>query len=131
MEHLLYRSRASENFDPGQVFTIIQTSARRNPGRDVTGFLAFAHGTFVQLVEGPAEALDGLLGDLRNDGRHCELEVLERRPIERRRFPEWRMERLAVGDGDASRLEERLREAGIEPATIRTVLETYRCAKAA
>ena len=65
MQQLIYVSYASDDFQSGDVFKIIETSARNNPTRDVTGFLVYAHDTFVQFVEGPAASLDALLDDLK------------------------------------------------------------------
>ncbi len=122
MQHILYTSRATPDFDSGEVFRIIETSARNNPTRGVTGFLAFAHDSFVQLVEGPAGALDDLLEELHGDPRHQGLVILERNTIVGRSFPNWRMERLAVRGEDCSALMSYLAKAGIS----RTAAERVR-----
>ena len=124
MQQLIYVSYASDDFQSGDVFKIIETSARNNPTRDVTGFLVYAHDTFVQFVEGPAASLDALLNDLKADSRHQRLEVLERREGRGRCFPNWRMERLAVSGGDARILEQKLRQTEISQATIARLVET-------
>lgn len=94
MERILYTSRASTDLPSDEVFKIIETSARNNPSRDVTGFLIFHQGQFLQLVEGEAQALDELLEVLKRDPRHCDLIVHYREPALERCFPNWRMRRL-------------------------------------
>ena len=110
MQQLIYVSYASDDFQSGDVFKIIETSARNNPTREVTGFLVYA--------------LDALLDDLKADSRHQRLEVLERREGRGRCFPNWRMERLAVSGGDARILEQKLRQTEISQATIARLVET-------
>ncbi|OBX19998.1 hypothetical protein A9995_05530 [Erythrobacter sp. QSSC1-22B] len=94
MERMLYTSRACTVLASDDVFRIIETSARNNPSRNVTGFLIFHQGRFLQLVEGEAQALDGLLEVLKRDPRHYGLTVHYREPALTRCFPNWRMRRL-------------------------------------
>lgn len=97
MEQLIYASEGREGLDSEEVFSIIQTSSRRNPEREVTGFLILRAGKFFQLVEGPSAQLDRLLSDLEADDRHHSLVVIERRPISARSFPHWLMKRVRPG----------------------------------
>ncbi len=94
MECIIYTSRASMALGSDEVFRIIETSARNNPSRDVTGFLIFHRERFLQLVEGETPALDELLAVLKRDSRHRDLAVLHRKPTLARCFPNWRMRRL-------------------------------------
>lgn len=97
MEQLIYASEGREGLGSEEVFSIIQTSSRRNPEREVTGFLILRAGKFFQLVEGPSAQLDRLLSDLEADDRHHSLVVIERRPISARSFPHWLMKRVRPG----------------------------------
>ncbi len=96
MDRILYTSRASADLPSDDVFRIIETSARNNPSRDVTGFLIFHQGRFLQLVEGEGQALDELLEVLKRDPRHSDLTVHYREPATHRCFPNWRMRRLGA-----------------------------------
>ena len=75
---LLYTSTAAANIDSGDVFAIIEASARRNPSRGVTGFLIYDGREFLQYVEGPQDALDILLSQLAEDRRHGGVRILHR-----------------------------------------------------
>lgn len=94
MDRILYTSRARTELPSDEVFRIIETSARNNPARDVTGFLIFHDDRFLQLVEGEGSALDDLLAVLKRDPRHRDLTVHYRKPARERCFPNWRMRRL-------------------------------------
>ena len=94
MQRLVYRSNATPGLESDAVFKIIETSARKNAGREVTGFLIFDGRAFLQLVEGPSHQLDNLLQDLAGDIRHHSIEVLDRSDAAERWFPDWRMKRL-------------------------------------
>lgn len=97
MHQLIYVSEANRDLRSDEVFRIIEQSSRNNPCADITGFLIFADGHFLQLIEGPLQALETLVETLRKDPRHHSIQVLARRPIHERSFPRWRMKR--VGDG--------------------------------
>ena len=123
MERIVYTSRARTDLASDEVFRIIETSARNNPSRDVTGFLIFHRDRFLQLVEGEGEALDELLGVLKRDPRHSELIVHYREPASKRCFPNWRMRRLgstAEGGEEVLRL---LGERDIGPQCMNLVGE--------
>ena len=94
---ILYSSVASRDLDSGDLFEIIEASAKRNPWRDVTGFLIFDGREFLQYVEGPDAALDVLMETIARDRRHHSLRVLHRAPCDRRLFPKWAMRRAGSG----------------------------------
>ncbi|MCH2488294.1 MAG: BLUF domain-containing protein [Erythrobacter sp.] len=94
---LLYSSSASPSVDSGDVFSIIEISARNNPRRDVTGFLIYDGREFLQYVEGPQDALDTLLETLGRDTRHHSVRILHRAQSDKRLFPKWAMRRAGEG----------------------------------
>jgi hypothetical protein len=112
MHQIIYTSTVRAGLSQEDVFRIVEQSARNNPSRDITGFLLFRKGKFLQLVEGPLMALETLLAQLGNDDRHSDLTVVSRLPIARRSFPRWRMRRVG-GDRDAlDELEQALKGEG-------------------
>jgi hypothetical protein len=123
MEQLIYVSTANPSVAGGDVFDIIQTSARRNPERGITGFLVFANGQFFQYVEGESAALDRLLGDLSQDPRHHSIQVLHRQPCAQRAFPGWTMKRLfgSQQSGAPAVLLDQLATLGIPVEPVREV----------
>jgi hypothetical protein len=112
MHQIIYTSIARPGLLQEDVFQIVEQSARNNPSADITGFLLFRKGKFLQLVEGPLMALETLLARLAEDDRHRDLEVVSRLPIAQRSFPRWRMRRVG-GDRDAlDELEQALKGEG-------------------
>ena len=123
MYQLLYRSTADAGLPSQDVFKIVETSARNNPARYVTGFLVFAHNQFAQFVEGPKEQLDALLKDLSSDPRHCDIEILAERVAGGRCFPKWRMRRIAVDRATIADLVAEMRAASVSEDIVRKVRE--------
>ena len=131
MEQLVYCSRASADLASNEVFRIIETSARNNPTREITGFLIFAHDSFLQLIEGPSASLDALIDTVGNDTRHRNLTILSRRPIGGRNFPNWRMERLSVTERGVDALLTKLSSEGLPPESLEDISEFLAMRKAA
>ncbi len=57
-----------------------------NAGADITGLMLFYEGVFLQVLEGPASAVAGLMEKIRRDRRHGNLVVLESGPVTERSF---------------------------------------------
>lgn len=71
---------------------LLGVSARNNRRDEITGVLAFSDGMFIQAIEGPPHAVDGLMTRLRADTRHRGLRVLGEDGAVARAFPIWVME---------------------------------------
>lgn len=112
MHQLIYSSEARSGLAQDDVFRIVEQSARNNPSSDITGFLLYRGGRFLQLIEGPLMALEMLLARLAQDDRHHDLQVLSRLPVAQRSFPRWRMRRVGVDMDALNELEEALRSEG-------------------
>lgn len=92
LEQLVYISTSNIALDtPMAVADILEVSSRNNGLYRITGALTYSGSHFVQLLEGPSDALDWLVDRLRFDPRHRDLEVLDRIAIHERAFPEWSM----------------------------------------
>lgn len=92
LERLVYCSRACIDTASLQAISELLGVSQRNNVRDgLTGALAVNDGWFLQVIEGPGTALDRLLRRLAEDSRHADVEVLSRRPVSARLFPDWSM----------------------------------------
>lgn len=92
LERLAYRSRACvDTASPQLVSEILGVSLHNNARDGITGALAVNDGWFLQVVEGPPRALEGLLDRLSADTRHTEIEILSRRAVSGRLFCGWSM----------------------------------------
>lgn len=70
----------------------ILSAARRNNPRDgITGALVCRHDVYLQLIEGPADAIDALYGRILADDRHFDVRLLLSEDMGERMFPAWAM----------------------------------------
>lgn len=70
---------------------ILSTSRKNNEAADVTGYLIFDGNSFIQVLEGPAAALEATMARIAGDERHRDVAVLGSQPAEARIFREWKM----------------------------------------
>ncbi|WP_374944270.1 BLUF domain-containing protein [Sphingomonas sp.] len=90
MQYLIYRSTPL-GFDRAMLAGIL-LGARRNNARDaITGALLCRHDLYLQLIEGPAPAIDALYARIAVDDRHSDVRLLLSDTADRRMFPDWTM----------------------------------------
>jgi hypothetical protein len=107
---LTYASRPF-GFDAGMLAGILSDARRCNARDQITGALICREDLYLQLLEGPAEAVEAAYVRIRRDDRHIEIRPLTRRLVEDRLFGAWAMRddpahswlwsREAVHDGAA------------------------------
>ena len=86
---LLYVSIAAPRLAKANLTEIVEVARSRNAALDVSGALVFTGDHFAQVLEGPEEAIDQLMGSILRDPRHSAVNVVERPQIEERRFARW------------------------------------------
>jgi len=86
------------------VASILAVSSRNNARDDISGLLAFAEGTFIQVIEGPAQAVESLMSRLADDPRHRNMRVLGTDLATDRAFNAWIMETPKVRPEHAAML---------------------------
>ena len=115
-EQLVYVSRATVPMDALQNIAEILGVSQRNNWRDgVTGALAFSDGRFLQVVEGRTGAIDGLFRRISADPRHDEVEVVLRRSVDERFFPDWSMAVPRISPENEPLMREAVGEARRDP----------------
>lgn len=73
--------------------------ARANNARlGITGMLLYADGNFVQIIEGPEDAVDALYAKISRDPRHTALLKALDGPIAERRFADWTLGFDRIGE---------------------------------
>jgi hypothetical protein len=87
----IYVSSATKLFDEAALLELLRKARGRNALVGVTGMLLYRDGNFMQVLEGPASALDEVLARIERDPRHHGLLVLSSKPIEQREFGDWSM----------------------------------------
>ncbi len=90
LHRLIYASRPF-GFDAALLGGIM-VGARRNNRRDgLTGALICRADLYLQLLEGPAAAVDAAFARIARDDRHLDVEPLVSEAVETRLFPAWDM----------------------------------------
>ena len=103
---LFYVSNAILNFDPKEIYHILQTAHQFNPTQQLTGVMMFRGGTFLQLLEGPEDNVRALYAKISKDPRHKNLMVLMERHTDSRLFEDWSMAYHEIGPFDLSLISE-------------------------
>jgi len=100
---VVYSSNATAPFSDDALGELLQQSRASNAQRDITGMLLYRNGRFIQILEGPEQAVRETMGKIERDPRHDHLRVLIDEFIEERNFAEWTMgfEPITMPDKDA------------------------------
>lgn len=75
LHRIVYVSRAADGVGLRDCYDIIRTAHNRNSARGLTGALLFLDGCFVQVLEGPEQALRERYAAILKDPRHHGLEL--------------------------------------------------------
>ena len=73
------------------VTDIINASTRNNPSKKITGCLLEGKTSFLQILEGPSDAIRNLYKTITEDTRHTNVKSLCDEPLETRLFSDWSM----------------------------------------
>lgn len=88
---LTYISACDPHMAPGEVERILSAARLHNRRSGVTGLLLFNGQRFLQLLEGPADAVEATFARIERDPRHRGVTLLSRREAEFRTFSNWSM----------------------------------------
>lgn len=88
---IAYVSTATRRLTEPELEALLTEARRRNAHHGVTGVLFYDDGSFFQYIEGPAEAIDLVYGQIRDSSRHHGIIELFRRPVDKRHFSAWNM----------------------------------------
>lgn len=106
MLSLIYVSTAAPAFAEPDLAPLADHAAARNRAAEVTGLLAWNGVHFMQLLEGPAAAVEATLERIAADPRHSALVVIRRDERAARECPDWSMRAFLTplaGAGAATR----------------------------
>ncbi|MDO8941351.1 MAG: BLUF domain-containing protein [Methylicorpusculum sp.] len=91
MIRLLYFSNAMPGLSDDQVRNILQSSRKNNPVIGVTGVLIYGGDMFMQVLEGPEQAVLRLYVKLLDDRRHSNSQIVQMSYAKERMFQNWSM----------------------------------------
>ncbi|MCD1626411.1 MAG: BLUF domain-containing protein [Paracoccaceae bacterium] len=90
LTQLIYSSKPF-GFDDTILSQILLTARRNNANAHVTGCLICRADLYLQLLEGPAEAINRLYASIEEDDRHLEVTHRMERETDSRLFGQWAM----------------------------------------
>lgn len=90
-ERLVYASRAVAVPDETVLRELLTISRDRNAVSNVTGLLIYAERSFIQMIEGPPNAITDTYRRITKDPRHRDIRLLLRAHVDVRMFPGWEM----------------------------------------
>lgn len=88
---VVYASTAVVGFGEDDLVALLRQSRASNAEDDVSGMLLFKDHRFLQLLEGPEDAVRAKLRVIEEDARHHDVLVLLEEEIDDRQFPDWTM----------------------------------------
>jgi len=88
---LIYTSVATVAFPEDDLNALLFKSRKNNKESDITGMLLYDNGTFLQIIEGPDDAIQQLFSKIEKDDRHERIITISQRSIPRRDFDQWSM----------------------------------------
>lgn len=91
MIRLLYCSQAKSDLNPEEVKQILLKSRKNNKPDEITGVLVHGGGLFVQLLEGPEQAVMRRYVKILDDKRHKDSRIIHITPAKERLFENWTM----------------------------------------
>jgi Sensors of blue-light using FAD len=91
MYMLVYVSSAVKLFGSEELTELLEKSRKNNSALGITGMLLYKDGNFMQFLEGPKEAVLGLLNKVKDDPRHRGLIVMLQEDHNGREFEQWAM----------------------------------------
>jgi len=87
---LVYTSRPF-GFDDARLASILTEARRCNARDNITGALIVREDLYLQMLEGPEDAVEATYNRIKTDDRHVEVTLLVRRSANTRLFPDWSM----------------------------------------
>lgn len=123
LERLVYESAATGTTSSiGNLAVLLAESQRNNDREGLTGALAAHRDHYIQVVEGPAQALDALLRRLEQDPRHRDIVILDREPVDTRLFGRWSMAAARITPEHEAALDALIDDRDRTPARVIGVL---------
>ncbi len=91
MRSILYASSAPFPLAELELVELLRSSQIKNARVGITGMLLYKGGNFMQVIEGPDDAVGVLHTRIRRDPRHHAIETLLDDAMTERDFPNWSM----------------------------------------
>lgn len=101
---IVYISQATIDFNKNLIKELADNAAAHNAHTEITGYLWFKKGQFVQYIEGHESDIDNLMAQITTDKRHQVL-YQQTTSCNAKRFPNWSMRYISARDAHMVDLE--------------------------
>lgn len=86
LHQVVYISYLKHTFNECEFFSQLMLSRQNNEQNNITGMLFYANGKYIQLIEGPKNSVIQLMGNIHQDERHYDIEIIADTAISYRNF---------------------------------------------
>jgi hypothetical protein len=100
MYHIVYMSRATRNLSTQELNDLCEHSADSNRKLRVTGLLVYDGHRYMQVIEGDADIVKGLMQRIACDNRHDHISYMADSPLKERAFAAWSLACVGFGPND-------------------------------
>ena len=91
MLQIIYTSASYELMSIEQLSRLMEQSRIRNYQLNITGFLVYDAGSFLQILEGPEAEVHAVYASILRDDRHTNIRQISQKKIANREFGDWAM----------------------------------------
>ncbi|THG30052.1 BLUF domain-containing protein [Naasia lichenicola] len=91
LSSVVYSSTEALPFSDEDLVALLGVSRRNNERNSLTGMLLYREGRFLQVLEGPPEAVESRLAIIRSDDRHQSMRIMFEEKLDERQFAGWAM----------------------------------------
>jgi hypothetical protein len=88
---IIYASLATRELPSAEVRELLDIARKNNASVHVGGMLVYHEGCFLQVLEGPRVAVEGIFMRVKTDPRHTNVKLLLRCGIQDNQFADWAM----------------------------------------
>lgn len=104
IRQIVYISAARGGLGAEDLQAIFRRSIENNPVSGITGLLLWRDLEFMQVIEGPSEAIENLYARILRDPRHTLVIKLLDQVLAEREFPDWAMQVVNVRERSVTEL---------------------------
>ena len=129
---IVHISSATKEFSKAELVALLKQSREKNARLAITGILLYEHGSVMQLLEGPQEAVKSLIETIYLDRRHHGIIRMLKKKVSRREFPDWSMDFQNVSAENIRQVTAFVNEGATEQLTqadhlspMRTLLSSF------
>jgi len=91
LSRVVYISRARTGSRRSDIASLLAQCDRNNPAEELSGLLLADPTSYLQALEGPADAVARRMALIRTDRRHSHIAIIAEGPIPARQFGHWAM----------------------------------------